>query len=94
MNPSNRDYQPCILFTCDPEKNSECRKTGCYLNGGRCSSMTNPKFAKQDKDGYFVDMVNYDRDYDNVIIRAKRVDGISKGSFDIRVIAVEKGGIQ
>ena len=56
---NDHDYHPCILFTCDPEKN-----------------------------------LNYDRDYDNVIIRAKRVDGISKGSFDIRVIAVEKGGIQ
>lgn len=92
---NDREYQPCILFTCDPEKNPNCSKTGCYLNGGRCSSTTNPEHAKTDKDGYFqVDYVNYDREYDGVIIRAKRVEGIDKGSFDIRVIKVEKGGIQ
>lgn len=91
---SDRECQPCILFACDPEKNPNCSKTGCYLNGGRCSSTTHPEYAKQDENGYLVDMVNYDREYDGVIIRAKRVDGIDKGSFDIRVIKVEKGGIQ
>lgn len=91
---SDREYQPCILFTCDPEKNPNCSKTGCYLNGGQCSSTTHPEYAKQDENGYLVDMVNYDREYDGVIIRAKRVEGIDKGSFDIRVIKVEKGGIQ
>lgn len=24
------------LFLCDPEKNTKCRKTGCYINGGEC----------------------------------------------------------
>lgn len=91
---NDREYQPCILFTCDPEKNPNCSKTGCYLNGGKCSSTTHPEYAKQDENGYLVDMVNYDREYDGVIIRAKRVEGIDKGSFDIRVIKVEKGGIQ
>jgi len=23
-------------YRCDPEKNKECRKTGCYINGGPC----------------------------------------------------------
>lgn len=24
------------LFLCDPEKNTKCRKTECYINGGEC----------------------------------------------------------
>lgn len=91
---NDHEYHPCILFTCDPEKNPNCSKTGCYLYGGRCSSTTNPEHAKRDENGYFVDMVNYVRDYDNAIIRAKPIEGFGKESFDIRVIKVEKGGIQ
>lgn len=24
------------LYLCDPEKNTQCRKTACYINGGEC----------------------------------------------------------
>ena len=92
---NDRECQPRILFTCDPEKNPNCPKNGCYLNGGGCSSTSNPEHAKTDKGGYFqVDFVNYDREYDNIVVRAKPMEGFGKGSFDIQVIKVEKGGIQ
>lgn len=25
-----------FLFECDPEKNTECSKTNCHINGGEC----------------------------------------------------------
>lgn len=32
-----------MIFACDPEKNTECRKTGC---GTDCNMTTNPEYAK------------------------------------------------
>lgn len=29
----------------DPERNSSCAATGCYLNGGPCRHTTDPAFA-------------------------------------------------
>ena len=34
-----------ILYQCDPERNSSCAATGCYLNGGPCRHTTDPAFA-------------------------------------------------
>lgn len=31
---------PDKLYLCDPEKNTDCKKTGCYLNGGYCYMTT------------------------------------------------------
>ena len=28
------------IYTCDPEKNAECKKTACYINGGPCDKTT------------------------------------------------------
>lgn len=28
------------LYYCDPEKNTECKKTDCYMNGGYCRRTT------------------------------------------------------
>jgi hypothetical protein len=35
-----------FMFKCDPEKNIECKKTGCYLNGGPCKYTRYMKYAK------------------------------------------------
>lgn len=40
----NVEYK--TLFPCDPRKNRECRKTGCYINGGPCHQTTKLKYAK------------------------------------------------
>ena len=34
-----------LLYFCDPSKNTECRKTGCYLNGGPCRHTTHAEYA-------------------------------------------------
>ena len=36
------------LFECDPEKNTECSKKDCYINGGRCR-FTSKETFKLDK---------------------------------------------
>jgi hypothetical protein len=28
------------IYPCDPEKNAECKKTDCYINGGPCNKTT------------------------------------------------------
>ena len=34
-----------LLYFCDPSKNTECRKTGCYENGGPCRHTTHAEYA-------------------------------------------------
>lgn len=34
------------FFTCDPDKNVNCKKTACYINGGPCMQTTNIAYAK------------------------------------------------
>lgn len=34
------------LYPCDPEKNTECSKRGCFINGGPCSKTRKLAFAK------------------------------------------------
>lgn len=34
------------LYPCDPEKNTDCMKTGCFLRGGPCRLTTNEKFRQ------------------------------------------------
>lgn len=36
-------------YVCDPKINTECKKTGCYLNGGMCEYTTDRRFAVKDK---------------------------------------------
>ena len=38
-----------ILYKCDPDKNTECKKRGCYQKGGKCSRTKNPDMAVRDK---------------------------------------------
>lgn len=35
------------LYDCDPDKNQECRKTGCFRNGGECSQTFNPEYRRE-----------------------------------------------
>lgn len=32
-------------YLCDPEKNTECSKSHCWLNGGLCKITTNWDYA-------------------------------------------------
>lgn len=34
------------IYMCDPEKNTKCKKTGCYINGGGCRRTRRAEFAK------------------------------------------------
>lgn len=34
------------LYECDPQKNDECSKSGCYLNGGPCHLTTQEKYKR------------------------------------------------
>lgn len=38
-------------YVCDPKINTECKKTGCYLNGGMCEYTTDKRFAVKDDTG-------------------------------------------
>ena len=44
-----------IVYACDHEKNTECKKSGCKFNPGAaepsCESVKQREFAKLDKDG-------------------------------------------
>lgn len=35
------------LYLCDTEKNTECKKRICYINGGECMQTSNIEFAKK-----------------------------------------------
>lgn len=37
------------VYRCDPEKNRDCRKTGCYINGGDCYQTQHPEYAKEER---------------------------------------------
>ena len=34
------------LYPCDPLKNVNCKKTMCFMRGGKCSQTTDPKYAR------------------------------------------------
>lgn len=37
---------PTILYNCDPNKNTDCSKKSCYLNGGPCNKTKLIEYAK------------------------------------------------
>ena len=39
--------EPVQAYKCDPKKNTECKKTGCFERGGPCELTLNPKYAKE-----------------------------------------------
>jgi len=34
------------MYECDPDKNTECRKTNCYINGGECHLTARAEFQR------------------------------------------------
>lgn len=34
-----------MLFPCDPNKNTNCKKTSCYINGGDCALTQHFEYA-------------------------------------------------
>lgn len=34
-----------MLYPCDPSKNKECNKHGCFINGGPCRSTTHAEYC-------------------------------------------------
>lgn len=42
----NEDFTE-VFYYCDPEKATECKKTICYLNGGKCNLTTRPEWGKR-----------------------------------------------
>lgn len=52
-----------VLYRCDPEKNTECKKNFCFIRGGDCRDTANPKAAKLDKRGNKIEIPNYE-EYD------------------------------
>lgn len=41
-----------VLYLCDPDKNTECKKTSCFRNGGPCFSTEDETFAIDNTKGY------------------------------------------
>ena len=39
--------QPVVHYVCDPEKNTQCKKTNCHINGGPFTPTKQLKIAKQ-----------------------------------------------
>ena len=38
-----------VLFKCDTEKNTKCKKSCCYKRGGRCRLTKSEEFAVKDE---------------------------------------------
>lgn len=47
----NREEEKPILYVCDPNKNLKCKKTACFINGGKCSLTQYKDYAVTDKNG-------------------------------------------
>ena len=43
-------YSVGNIYECDPEKNTECNKRGCYINGGECRHTTHAEYVKEDQE--------------------------------------------
>ena len=41
------DLTPPNLYECDPEKNTECTKEGCFIDGGPCHMTVYEEFKKE-----------------------------------------------
>lgn len=38
-------------YICDPKKNTECKKTSCWIYGGLCNCTTKPECAALHENG-------------------------------------------
>ena len=41
------NVMPDNTYECDPEKNTECTKEGCFINGGPCHMTVYEEFKKE-----------------------------------------------
>ena len=46
-NESGNGFIPEIFYECDPNKNTECKKTICFMNGGECYLTEYIELAKR-----------------------------------------------
>lgn len=42
------------FYHCDPNKNKECKRTHCYINGGDCMATTQEEFAMENEIRYYL----------------------------------------
>ena len=42
---------PPNIYECDPNKNTECTKESCFINGGPCCLTVYEEFKKEEPDG-------------------------------------------
>lgn len=63
--PNNR-----VTYACDPDLNTQCKKTSCYINGGVCSATKHLEFAKQPVEKAFLTIPMSQEDFDSL----KRVE--------------------
>jgi len=40
-----------VFYRCDPEKNTECRKYGCFIHRGECKATSKAECSVKDEDG-------------------------------------------
>lgn len=63
------------LYLCAPEKNRDCRKTGCYYTGkGRCYLTKNPAFAVLDENGAAQEVEIRREEGFEVFLHGQRID--------------------
>ena len=43
----NAEEEGVTLYFCNPELNTGCEKSSCYINGGGCMQTTNIKFRRK-----------------------------------------------
>lgn len=36
------------VYYCDAQKNTQCKKTGCYINGGPCMLTTDSRYRRKE----------------------------------------------
>ena len=81
------------VYICNPEKNTKCLKTDCYLNPRRvcpdrpvCCSTRFPAFAMRDTDG--TPIIDGSRNDFCLMVNEKyreQIDEISKGHIVLRI---------
>lgn len=49
--------RPKIIYRCDPNKNTKCKKTSCFIFAGECQCTSDKKFAALD--GYGKPIVDF-----------------------------------
>ena len=45
------------LYKCDPNKNHDCTKTNCYINGGECDTTTHEEYEMENEIRYYLKMI-------------------------------------